>query len=82
MGLSFTIAAGPRQRRHSQLRDSRPHFTVSYSRLTQTGGPRPRIYIPQVLQLSNLNLVSLIISRRGPRIKHISSILVVQLLHY
>jgi hypothetical protein len=50
MGLSFAIAAGPRQRSHSQVRDqrdSRPHFTVSYSRLPQPGGPGPRIYIPQ-----------------------------------
>jgi hypothetical protein len=50
MGLSFTIAAGPRQRRHSQvrvLRDSWPHFTVSVSRLPQPGGSGPRIYIPQ-----------------------------------
>jgi hypothetical protein len=32
MGLSFTIAAGPRQRRRSRVRipwDSRPYFTVS-----------------------------------------------------
>jgi hypothetical protein len=39
MGLSFTIAAGPRQRSHSQVRvprDSRPHFTVSDSRLPST----------------------------------------------
>jgi hypothetical protein len=50
MGLSFTIAAGPRQRSHSQIRvprDSRPHFTVSHSRLAVPGGPSPRIYIPQ-----------------------------------
>jgi hypothetical protein len=50
MGLSFTIAAGPRQRSHSQVRIPRdwwPHFTVSDSRLPQSGGPGPRIYIPQ-----------------------------------
>jgi hypothetical protein len=50
MGLSFTIAAGPRQCSHSQVRvplDSWPHFTVSDSRLPQPGGPGPRIYIPQ-----------------------------------
>jgi hypothetical protein len=40
MGLSFTIAAGPRQRSPS-------HFTVSDSRLPQPGGPGPHIYIPQ-----------------------------------
>jgi hypothetical protein len=50
MGLSFTIAAGLRQRSHFQvraLRDSWPHFTVSVLRLPQPGGPGPRIYIPQ-----------------------------------
>jgi hypothetical protein len=50
MGLSFTIAAGPRQRSHSQVRvprDSWPYFTVSDSRRPQPGGPSPRIYIAQ-----------------------------------
>jgi hypothetical protein len=50
MGLSFTIVAGPRQRCHSQVRvprDSWPHFTVSDWRLTHSGGPGPRIYIPR-----------------------------------
>jgi hypothetical protein len=50
MGLSFTVAAGPRQRSHSQVRvpwDSWPYFTVSDSRLPQSGGPGPRIYILQ-----------------------------------
>jgi hypothetical protein len=40
--VSFTIAAGPRPRSHSQVRvswDSWPYFTVSDSRLLQTGGP-------------------------------------------
>jgi hypothetical protein len=40
MGLSFTIAAGPRHR-SPQVRvpqDSWPHFTVSDSRLPQPGG--------------------------------------------
>jgi hypothetical protein len=49
-GLSFTVAAGPRQRSHSRvrvLRDSQPYFAVSDSRLRQSGGPGPRIYIPQ-----------------------------------
>jgi hypothetical protein len=40
MGLSFTIAAGPRQRSHSQVR-------VSNSRLHEPGGSDQRIYIPQ-----------------------------------
>jgi hypothetical protein len=50
MGLSFTIAAGPRQRSHSRVRvsrDSWPHFTASDSRFPQPGGPGPRIYMPQ-----------------------------------
>jgi hypothetical protein len=49
MGLSITIAAGPGQRSHSQVRvprDSWPHSAVSDSRLPQPGGPGPRIYIP------------------------------------
>jgi hypothetical protein len=50
MGLSLTIAAGPRQRSDSQVRvpwDSWPHFTISDSRLPKPGEPGPRIYIPQ-----------------------------------
>jgi hypothetical protein len=48
--LPFTIAAGRRQRSYSWIRvprDSRPHFTVSDSRLPQPGGPGPHIYVPQ-----------------------------------
>jgi hypothetical protein len=50
MGLSFTIAAGPHQRSHSQVRvtrDSWPYFTISDLGLHQSGGSGPRIYIPQ-----------------------------------
>jgi hypothetical protein len=50
MVLSFTIAAGPRQRSHFQVRVPRgswPHFNVSDSRLPLPGGPGPRIYNPQ-----------------------------------
>jgi hypothetical protein len=50
MGLSFTIAAGPRQRSHSHVRvprDSWPHFTVPDSRLPEPGGLGPHNYIPQ-----------------------------------
>jgi hypothetical protein len=49
MGLSFTIAAGPHQRRHSRVRvqwDSWPYFTVSDSRLPfllPPGGIRPHL---------------------------------------
>jgi hypothetical protein len=42
----------PLQRSHSRVRvprDSWPYFTVSDSRLPQTRGPGPRIYIPQAL---------------------------------
>jgi hypothetical protein len=49
-GLSFTIAAGPRQRNHYRVRvprDTWPYFTVSDSILPQRGGSSPRIYIPQ-----------------------------------
>jgi hypothetical protein len=49
-GLPLTIAAGLRQRCQSWVRvqrDSWPYFTVLDSRLSQTGGPGPRIYIPQ-----------------------------------
>jgi hypothetical protein len=45
MGLSFTIAAGPRPRSQSRVRvpwDSRPHFTVSYSRLPFSSSPTTR----------------------------------------
>jgi hypothetical protein len=41
MGLSFTIAAGPRQGSHSQdrvSRDSCPHLTVSDSRFSKSAG--------------------------------------------
>jgi hypothetical protein len=49
MGLSFTVAAGPRQRSHSRVRvpqDSCPYFTLSFE-TPQPGGLGPRIYIPQ-----------------------------------
>jgi hypothetical protein len=50
MDLLFAIAAGPRQRSHSQVsvpRYSRPYFTGSDSRLPQPGGPGLHIYISQ-----------------------------------
>jgi hypothetical protein len=50
IGLSFTIAADPRQRRHFQVRvpgDSWPYFTDSDSRVPQPGGSGVHIYIPQ-----------------------------------
>jgi hypothetical protein len=67
MGLSFTIAAGTRQRSHSQVRvprDSWPDFTVSDSRLSKPAGPGPRIYIPRdrVAQLYPQELGSLFLA--------------------
>jgi hypothetical protein len=50
MGLLFTIAAGLCHCSHSQVRgpwDSWAYFTVSDSRLPQTGRPGPCIYVPQ-----------------------------------
>jgi hypothetical protein len=49
MGLPFTIAAGPRQRSHSQVRvprDSWPHFTVSDSILSACKAMSPYLYPP------------------------------------
>jgi hypothetical protein len=49
MGLSFTIAAGPRHRSFYQVivpRNSWSYFIVSDSRLPQPRSPSPRIYIP------------------------------------
>jgi hypothetical protein len=67
-GLSFTIAAGPRQHIHSCIlvpRASWPYFTVSDLRLPQTGGPGPcTFYIPQgqVAQLYHQALGSLFVT--------------------
>jgi hypothetical protein len=51
-GLSFTIAAGPRQGSHSRVRvlwDSRPYFTVSDSRLPFSSPPTTRRATVEVL---------------------------------
>jgi hypothetical protein len=56
MGLSFTVAAGPRQRSYSPVRvprDSWPHLTLSDSRLPKPGGPGPCIYTPPGTGLSS-----------------------------
>jgi hypothetical protein len=45
-GLSFTVAAGPRQSSHSRVRVARnslPYFTLSHSRLSEPGLPGPNI---------------------------------------
>jgi hypothetical protein len=65
-GLSFTIAAGPRQRSHSQVRvpwDSRPYFTVSDSRLPFPSPPTTRratveVFDPAPTAASGLALYS------------------------
>jgi hypothetical protein len=62
MDLSYTIAAGSRQRSRSQIRiprDSWPHFTVSDSRLPNLEGQVPR---SRVAQLYPQTLVSLIVA--------------------
>jgi hypothetical protein len=64
--VSFTIAAGPRQRSHSRVRvpwDSRPYFTVSESRLPISSPPTTRgatveVFDPPpygILPILNLN---------------------------
>jgi hypothetical protein len=67
MGLSFTIAAGPRQLSHSWVRiprDSWPYFTISDSRLPQPGGSGPVFISPRdrVAQLYRQALRSLFIA--------------------
>jgi hypothetical protein len=55
-GLSFTIAAGPRQRSHSRVRvpsDSRPYFTVSDSRLPFSSSPTTRRATVEVFDLAS-----------------------------
>jgi hypothetical protein len=50
MRLSFTIVVGRRQHSHSRVRvqpDSRPCFTLSDTKLMQTGEAGPYIYVPQ-----------------------------------
>jgi hypothetical protein len=50
MGLSFTIAAGPLQLSHSQVRvprDSWPHFTLSNSTVPKPGGQVPVFISPR-----------------------------------
>jgi hypothetical protein len=50
MGLSYIVAAGPRQRSHSPFRvqrDSWPHFTLSDSRRLQPGGLGPPLHVPK-----------------------------------
>jgi hypothetical protein len=67
MGLSFTIAAGLRQRSHSQVRvprDSWPHFTASDSKLPNLEGHVPVFMSPRniVAQLYTQALGSLFVT--------------------
>jgi hypothetical protein len=51
MGLSFTIAAGPRQRSHSRARvlwDSQPYFTLSDFRFPFSSLPTTRRFAVEV----------------------------------
>jgi hypothetical protein len=55
-GLSFTIAAGPRQRSHSPVRvpwDSRPYFTLSHSRLPYSSPPMTRRATVKIFDLAS-----------------------------
>jgi hypothetical protein len=79
-GLSFTIIAGPRQRSHSRIRvpwDSRPHFTVSDSRLPFSLSPTTRRATVEVFDPASIRdtipsskPASVIISSHGQRRKH------------
>jgi hypothetical protein len=67
MGLSCTIAAGPRQRSHSRVRvprDSWPYFTVSDSRLPNLEGQVPVFMSPRnrMAQLYSQALGSLFVA--------------------
>jgi hypothetical protein len=67
-GLSFTIAADPRQRSHSRVRvpwDSRPYFTVSDSRLTFSSTPMTRRATVEVFDPPS--------TRDSPEFSHTSS---------
>jgi hypothetical protein len=70
MGLSFTIAAGSRQRSHSRIRvprDSRPYFTISDSRFPNLEGQAPVFISPRnrVAKLYPQALGSLFIASYG-----------------
>jgi hypothetical protein len=69
MGLSFTIAAGPRQRSHSWVRvpwNSWPYFTVSDSRLLFSSPPTTRRVKVEVFDPASTTC-TYIVSRRTHR---------------
>jgi hypothetical protein len=90
--LSFTFAAGPRQRSHSRVRvlcDSRPYFTVSDSRLPSSSPPTTRRNTTDVFESASTRdssvymtsePVSIITSWHRPRKEHRSSTLIQLLL--
>jgi hypothetical protein len=63
-GLTFTIAADPRQRSHSRVPvpwDSRPYFTVSDSRLKFSSPPATRTATVEVFAPASIrHLLSLL----------------------
>jgi hypothetical protein len=69
-GLSFSIAAGPRQRSHSRVRvpwNWRPYFTVSDSRLSLSSPPTNRRATVEVFDpASTLMTVFFQLSRYSP----------------
>jgi hypothetical protein len=71
--LSFTNAAGPRQRSHSRIRipwDSRPYFTVSDSRLPFSSPPTTRFVTVEVFEPTLLNWSLFITTLHRLRRKH------------
>jgi hypothetical protein len=83
MGLSFTTAAGPRQRSHSRVpRDSRPYFTVSDSRLPFSSPPTTRRVTVDVFdpRLSVLTCPLFITSGEPNRGHHFEQLVVILLL--
>jgi hypothetical protein len=79
-GLSFTTAAGPRQRSNSRARvawDSRPYFTVSDSRLPFLSPPTTRRVTVEVFDSAStreqLNMNAL--PRRPKQSHHIDQVL-------
>jgi hypothetical protein len=72
-GLSFKTAAGPRQRCHSRAWvpcDSRPHFTVSYSRLPFSSPPTIRRATVEVFYPASTRELSLPILNWTLRYNH------------
>jgi hypothetical protein len=69
MGLSFTIAAGPRQLIHSRIRvlwDSRPYFTLSDSRRPSLSPPTTRRATVEVFDPASTRECSFM-TRCGPQ---------------